>query len=294
LLPDPTDVNSFGGLAGYLGLLELFGGILTTGSFAALFVIVVVSSRAEPDPTGLRPGTVYMLSTSFFGIIVALVSSIVAVGALTSMIGRRVGTGFGTHEVGNQVARVVVLSLLIGGAAALAFAFHASRARRAARWELAQLGHPGPVLRVWQSYIAAVSFVCVGIMLLAGIVGAYQVFRLAGPGVFNGNSHHSVIPVRVLLVSVYALGAAGLVRVAHQRLVLVRPPRPEPPPPPPLFAPPPSGPSPYDPSAASPYAPPSESPSPSPSGPAAPSPFEPPPHEPVPAPVQDADPYSPS
>ncbi|HET6874701.1 MAG TPA: hypothetical protein VFH70_07985, partial [Acidimicrobiales bacterium] len=208
-------MNSFGGLAGYLGVLEVLGGLVTTGSLAALVVIAVVSSRAEPDPTGLRPGTVYMLATCFIGVLVALLSSIVAVAALISMIGRRVGSGFGTHEVGNQVARIVVISVLIGGAAAVAFAFHASRARGAARWELAQLGHPGPVLRVWQSYIAAVSFVCVGIMSLAAIVGAYQIFRLAGPGIFNGNSHHSVVEVRVLLVSVYALISAGVVRLAH-------------------------------------------------------------------------------
>ncbi|HWE54258.1 MAG TPA: hypothetical protein VG435_02030, partial [Acidimicrobiales bacterium] len=149
-------ISSVFGLLGFGVILEL---IVPVG-LGAIFIVVVVASRSEPDPTGLRPGVVYMLTTSFLSFVVGLIASVVTVATLASLIGRRVSGSDQPHAVGNQAARIVVITLLIAIASGIAFVYHGRKARLAGRHEIAVLGQPGTVLRIWQTYTAAVSFTC--------------------------------------------------------------------------------------------------------------------------------------
>ena len=45
--------------------VAVVAGIGVLGLFVLLFVIIVVANRAEPDPRGLRPLSVYLFSMSF-------------------------------------------------------------------------------------------------------------------------------------------------------------------------------------------------------------------------------------
>ena len=223
-------VGSLTGLFGVLGFAFIAELVVPVG-LGAIFVIVVVASRSEPDPSGRRAVSVFMLATAFVTLFIALSASVATVAALASLIGHRHAGGSGAHPVGDQVARIVVVSLLLGIAAGLAFAVHLPRALGATRAETTATRSPaGPVARVWQTYTAVVSFVCVMLTIAAVVLALYQLFRLAGPGVFDPGSSSRTGAVRVLLPSAYlALAAIGLM-LYHQRLGIVAPPSPPIPP----------------------------------------------------------------
>jgi len=233
-------VSSLLGLYGVLGIALIIE-LLVPVTLGAIFVIVVVATRSEPDPSGRRPVAVFMLATSFVTLFITLFSSLVAVAGLASLIGRRVREARGVHPVGDQVARLEAISLILAVTAGVALFLHVRRALAESRAEAAEAAKAseaeeamvderahGPVVRVWQSYTAAVSFVCVMIAIFAIVVAVYQIFRVAGPGVFDPGSTSRVGAVRILLPSLYIAAAALAVMMRHQRArVRPLPPAPE-------------------------------------------------------------------
>jgi hypothetical protein len=216
------------GFDGLLGIIGIIASVilLLPLVIGAIFVIVVVSNRADPDPTGRRPAVVYSLAVSFITLFVTLFSTFVVVAQLCSLIGTRHAgsgsvdfTGFDSsssgggvvrsdgvrHAVGDSVARAVVVASLLAIVAGVMYVVHL----RAAERGTAGVAFADPAGRVRSSYVAAVSFVCVMIIVISFVIGAYQIFRLAGPGVFNaGGSGSRTDAVRTLLPLIYLAAAS--------------------------------------------------------------------------------------
>lgn len=211
------------GLAGVIGIVALAIVVLPVLAGAVL-VILVVSNRADPDPTGRRPAVVYSFAISFITLFVTLFSTFVIVAQLWSLIGSHhttptsedinslfsdSGTVRGPiakHPYGDSVARAVVFGALLAIVAGYVYLKHVRAGERAT----AGVRLADPAGRVRSSYVAAVSFVCVVIATISTVAAAYQIFRIAAPGVFNaGGSGSRVAALRVLLPLVY-LAVASL------------------------------------------------------------------------------------
>ena len=72
-------VSIIGIIAGVILLLPILVG--------GVFVILIVANRAEADPTGRRPGVVYLYAVSFITLFVTLFSTFVVVAQLCTLIG---------------------------------------------------------------------------------------------------------------------------------------------------------------------------------------------------------------
>jgi hypothetical protein len=188
--------------------------LLTPVLLGGVFVIVVVANRAEPDASGRRPAVVYAFATSFVTLFVTLFATFGVVHSVSGLIGKRFSELPGRHPVGDAVARASVLSALIALAAGAALYLHLRAGQR-----LTADGHDTQtsVGRVRASYLSAVSFVCVLIVVVSTAVAAYQVFRAVAPSVFSPNGYaQSTAPAfRALLPAVYLAAAAALILRAH-------------------------------------------------------------------------------
>lgn len=198
-----------------LGLASLAGGLISVLalvillSFVAVFVIIVVANRADPDPSGRRPQAVYCFAVSFVTIGATILGSTVVVVALVQLIGQHSGS------ITNSVARASVIGGLIAVISALLLSAHLRRGLEAAR---APQPEANPSRRVGQSYAAAVGFVSVATLLLTAILSIYLLFALAGPGVF-GSFGGSTPTIRLLIVFCYLGGVSLLVLWTHRDLV---------------------------------------------------------------------------
>jgi hypothetical protein len=189
-----------------------FGLIAVVG----IFVVIVVANRADADPSGRRPLSVYLFGVSFLSVFVALFASSAIVVGLVQLIGSHPGvSGVSQHPVGDAVARVVVLGGLIFLVAIVLLWTHLRRGLSLPEWTQ---GQPGPVGRVVRSYIASVSFVSVLIAATSVVAFVYEVFRILGPGVFE-LSGSRVSAARDLIATLYLAFAATAVTIAHLRLL---------------------------------------------------------------------------
>jgi hypothetical protein len=188
-------------------LLSLLG-LVTILTVVGVLVIVIVSNRADPDPTGRRPLSVYLFGISFVTLLTAVVGSVAVVESLVSLIGSS-GPG-----AGNAVARGAVLGGLITVVSVAVLVVHL---RRGLRFAVAD-GTAGPSQRIARSYVAAVAFVSVLMLLLSAIVGVYLVFVLAGPGVF-GFGVSRTLAGEALIVTAYVAVVALLILMTHRNLV---------------------------------------------------------------------------
>jgi hypothetical protein len=192
-----------------------------------VFVIVVVANRADPDPSGRRPAVVYAFATAFVTVFVTLFATAALVASLCDLIGshhRRGGGGgiFGglgathlsQHPVGDAVARGSVLSALVAIVAGCVYLLHARAAGR-----MTDGAPPAePVARVRASYVSAVSFVCVFIIVVATVVVAYDIFRVIAPGVFApATGGDRAVVVRGMIPTFYLAVAAGALLLMHLR-----------------------------------------------------------------------------
>jgi hypothetical protein len=225
------DINGLFGIIGIVAGIVLLLPLVV----GAIFVIVVVSNRAEPDPTGRRPAVVYSFAVSFITLFVTLFSSFVVVSELCSLIGTRqsgsgsvdisgfdpsnpggivIHAGGIEHAVGDAVARGVVVASLLAIVAGVMYLIHL----RAGERGTAGVAFADPAGRVRSSYVAAVSFVCVMIIVISVVIGVYQVFRLAGPGVFNSGGHGDrTDAVRTLLPLIYLAAATFYLLRRHSQ-----------------------------------------------------------------------------
>jgi len=200
---------------GGLGLASLAGGLVSVVallillSFVAVFVIVVVANRADPDPSGRRPQAVYCFAVSFVTIGAAILGSTLVVAALVQLVGGHSGS------ITDSVARAAVIGGLITVVSALLLSVHLRRGLEAAR---APQPESNPSRRVGQSYAAAVAFISVATLLFTAVLSIYLVFALAGPGVF-GSFGGSTPTFRLLVVFLYLGGVSALVLWTHRDLV---------------------------------------------------------------------------
>src|ERR1019366_7420448 len=72
-----------------------------------LVIIIVVANRADPDPSGRRPQSVYYFAVSFVTLVTSIAGSIVVFVSLIQLIGHH------SPGIGDATARTVVLGSLI-------------------------------------------------------------------------------------------------------------------------------------------------------------------------------------
>jgi hypothetical protein len=208
-LPVSSTLNAGLSLATLVGffldlLLVLFG-----FSLIGVLVIIVVSNRADPDPTGRRPQAVYFFAVSFVTLAVTILASAVVVSGIDALVGQH------SNAVTNAAARAILVGLLGVLMAGVLLVVHLRRGLDLVRQDTQP---PSPSRRVGQSYVSSVAFVSVLSILSLFVFSVYTIFSLAAPGVFGtlgsqGNSAH------VLVVAIYLWIIAWVVLETHRRLV---------------------------------------------------------------------------
>jgi hypothetical protein len=207
-------VNVAGGVAAALAVsLALMSTILI------VLVIVIVANRAEPDPRGMRPYTVYLFGMSFVSLQLYYAGSILVVTALFSLIAPH-------GPMGDQVTREVVigglLTVLFGGV----WVVHLRRGIDTAN------GDEGPVrpnVRVMNSYAGVVGFIYLLQVIVSFGVAVYLLLALIAPGVFGSVGSSRSGTLSILLDLVYIMVASAVVLLIHSNLgPTVFPPRPGP------------------------------------------------------------------
>ncbi|MHB1582629.1 MAG: hypothetical protein ACYCU7_03670 [Acidimicrobiales bacterium] len=210
-------------LAILIGLLALVVALTGIG----VFVIVVVANRADPDPSGRRPMSVYLFAISFVSLFATVGGLVAVVASLVELIGG--------HGVADQVARGVLLGGLVAVVSLAVLVVHLGRGLAFARVDPTG----GPSQRVARSYVAAVAFAAVLLLIVATIAVVYLVVDINAPGVFGiGGTDEAA---RLLVVAAWLDLIALAILVTHRNLVspglrfgrrpVVPPPPPAPPPP---------------------------------------------------------------
>jgi hypothetical protein len=192
-----------------------------------IFVVVVVANRAEPDPSGRRPALVYSLGVAFLTLFTTLFAATAFVASLCRLIGShqhspmRFLPGSVTirlghqHPLGDSVARAAVMTAIIAIIAGVVCWLHLRAASRAAEPLATGLD---PLARVRSSYVAAVSFVSVFLIIGASVVVIYDIFRGIAPGVFSSSGNGGSVEVlRSMIPALFLALAAGAILVAHLR-----------------------------------------------------------------------------
>jgi len=198
------------GLAGLAGVFVDLVVVVLVLALLGGFVIVVVANRADPDPSGRRPQSVYFFAVSFVTILTSILGSTVVVAGLTRLIGSH------PSPVANTVARTVVLGGLITLIAVVLLVTHLQRGLFLARSDPASTTSPSR--RVGQSYVSAVAFLMVLVLLVTTVLTVYLVFSIVGPGVF-GSFGGRAPAVRYLVITVYLAAVAATVLWTHRSLV---------------------------------------------------------------------------
>jgi hypothetical protein len=205
-----------------VALLAAIGVFFVLVAVVGIFVVLVVANRADADPTGRRPLVVYLFGVSFFTVFAVLFGSFGIVQSVVQLIGTNANNGGGfsvaanpIHPVGDAVARGATLSGIILGVALIVLVPHLARG-------LALSGRAdprvGPLGRVAQSYVSAVSFVAVVVAVIAVAFALYEVVRIVAPGVYQVAGTRTET-LRPLLSSAYLALAAGVLLWLHLRLV---------------------------------------------------------------------------
>lgn len=200
--PETSGFSFAGGLLELLAVLVLF-------ALVGIFVIIVVANRADPDPTGRRPQSVYFFAVSFVTITTAIMGSAVVVGALVQIVGSH------SSSITNSVARAAVAGGLITLVSLVLFVTHLQRGLSLAR---TSGDTPNPSRRVGQSYVAVVVFVAVLSILVTAVLSIYLLFAIAGPGVFGSFGGRGTAG-RILVETVYLGLVAVLVLFTHRSLI---------------------------------------------------------------------------
>ncbi|HEY2213410.1 MAG TPA: hypothetical protein VGH31_00030 [Acidimicrobiales bacterium] len=191
----------FGGVFAGIGLLSLI---------PLFFVIVVVANRAEPDPRGLRPSSVYLFGMSFVTLMFGYGGAVMIVTSLLSFIGPH------SSPIANGVASNVVIGALFVAIAGGTFAVHVRKGITIARGD----GRvDGPNNRILHTYVSVVSFIFVAVAIITLGFAVYSLFQEIGPGIFGSLGGSRTGTLRDLLDEVYVMVASGAIVVAHSRLL---------------------------------------------------------------------------
>ena len=202
-----TQVSSTG--SDLLGSLVAIIVVIAVLALLGVFVVIVVANRADPDPTGRRPRAVYHFFVSFVTVLTAVGGSLLAVWSLFRLVG--------THDapLGDEIARALVLGGLI---TVISLGLLTTHRRRGVELARAGADPADPSRRVGQSYVAAISFVFVLVVLVTSVLLVYLVFALIGPGVFGSFGGRSDA-FRDLLDAVYLFLLSAFVLSTHRDLL---------------------------------------------------------------------------
>ena len=189
-----------------------FAFVLPLGLLA--LVVLVLAGGRDIDPTGRRTVALYVATVSFVALFTALVASTGIVGSLTEKIKDDdssesfeedvfddeifeedfedfevdVDGGSGTSQ-NDRVLRGVVQSALVLLVAAGVLLFHHRRRRE----YTAERDFDGSAAwRTDRAYVYAVCFTAILIFLFSTATGAYEIFKLIGPGVFGSGDESDV------------------------------------------------------------------------------------------------------
>jgi hypothetical protein len=197
-------VNAAGGAAA--------GVALALALFSVLFivlVVVIVANRAEPDPRGMRPHTVYLFGMSFVTLQLTFAGSVLIMTALFSLIAPHFS------PMGNAVAREVVIGGLFVVIAGSVWVLHLRRGIATAA------GDSGPIqpnTRVMNSYAGVVAFVYLLELVFSFGIAVYLLLALIAPGVFGSLGSTRSGTLALLLDLVYIMVASAIVLMIHSNL----------------------------------------------------------------------------
>ena len=196
-------LNASGGvLAGIVALSALF-----SLSFVVL-IIIVVANRAEPDPRGLRPYSVYLFGMSFVTLQLLYAGLVLMATALFSLIA--------PHDtpLTNVVAREVVIGALFVVIAGGAWIGHVTRGIAVARDE----DTIGPNARVMKSYAGVVGFIYFLQVIFAFGISVYLLLSLIAPGVFGSIGSSRSGTLAALLDALWIMFVSGVTVAIHSSL----------------------------------------------------------------------------
>ncbi|HEX4174408.1 MAG TPA: hypothetical protein VHY81_00725, partial [Acidimicrobiales bacterium] len=188
------------------------GMALVLALFSVLFivlVVVIVANRAEPDPRGMRPYTVYLFGMSFVTLQLTFAGSVLIMTALFSLIAPHYS------PMGNAIAREVVIGALFVVIAGSVWVLHLRRGIATAG------GDSGPVqpnTRVMNSYAGVVAFVYLLELVFAFGIAVYMLLALIAPGVFGSLGSTRSGTLALLLDLVYIMVASAIVLMIHANL----------------------------------------------------------------------------
>ena len=197
-------VNAAGGVAAGMALVLALFSVL----FIVL-VVVIVANRAEPDPRGMRPYTVYLFGMSFVTLQLTFAGSVLIMTALFSLIAPHYS------PMGNAIAREVVIGALFVVIAGSVWVLHLRRGIATAG------GDSGPVqpnTRVMNSYAGVVAFVYLLELVFAFGIAVYMLLALIAPGVFGSLGRTRSGTLALLLDLVYIMVASAIVLMIHANL----------------------------------------------------------------------------
>jgi hypothetical protein len=198
-------------------LVNVAGGVaagmaLALALFAALFIvliIVIVANRAEPDPRGMRPHTVYLFGVSFLTLQLTFGGSVLVMTALFSLIAPH------NSPMGNGVAREVVIGALFVVIAGSVWVLHL---RRGIDTAAGDAGAVQPNTRVMNSYAGVVGFVYLLQLIFSFGIAVYLVLALIAPGIFGSVGSSRSGTLALLLDLVYIMVASAIVLMIHANL----------------------------------------------------------------------------
>jgi hypothetical protein len=183
--------------------------VLILLALVGVLVIIVVSNRADPDPSGRRPQSVYFFAVSFVTLTTSIIGSAVVVVSLIRFIGGH------SSPIADSIARSLVIGGLITIVSFILLRTHLQRGLALVR---ADEGATTPSKRVGQSYVSAVAFVAILTLLIVSVFAVYLIFSIAGPGVF-GSVGGRISTLRVFLETLYVADVALVVLWTHRNLI---------------------------------------------------------------------------
>jgi hypothetical protein len=184
---------------------------LVSALFSLAFVvliIVVVANRAEPDPRGLRPHSVYLFGMSFVTLQLLYAGLVLIATSLFSLIA--------PHDtpLNNVVTREVVIGALFVVIAGGAWVGHVTRGIAVARGEDAT----GPNARVMKSYAGVVGFIYFLLVIFAFGISIYLLLSLIAPGVFGSIGSSRSGTLAALLDALWIMFISGVAVAIHSSL----------------------------------------------------------------------------
>jgi len=140
-------------------------------------IVALVTGRRDPDPSGSRPYTIYLVLIIFFAMFTALFALTAAASNIAKIPQSHVAN---RYDPAKQATAAAIEAALVALVAIGVLWWHVGRLR-----ELVQ----DPVFdisagrRTYQVYLHAVSFTAAVTFIFAAAAALYAIFRIAAPGV---------------------------------------------------------------------------------------------------------------